>query len=98
MQKQVKHALMDLADSVILGKENQFDYKIMLGLDQTSIDLTLKTYGVKNGLATRIHNAILDKGSLQSNKITTVFPDGDTHFVNKSDEQFYIKGPLGKGL
>ena len=64
MQKQVKHALMDLSDSVITGKENEFDYKIMLGLDQTSIDLTLKTYGVKNGLATRIHNAIIDKGSL----------------------------------
>jgi len=90
---------MDLASSVILGKETEFDYKIMLGLDQTSIDLTLKTYGVKNGLATRIHNAIIDQGSsLQSNKITTVHPDGDIQFFHKSDQQFYIKGPLGKGL
>lgn len=81
MNKNVKQALLDLAQGVIDKKETEFDYKIMLGQDQTSVDLTLKNYGVKGGLATRIHN-------------TEVSGKGNS----KSDDTFYIKGPMGKGL
>ena len=43
----------------------------MLGQDQASIDLTMKTYGVKDGLATRIHQKAIE---VMESKLGTVHP------------------------
>ena len=61
MGKQVKKALLTLANNVIDSSDIPFDYKLMLGQDQSSIDLTMKSYGVEGGLATRVHSTSLGK-------------------------------------
>lgn len=56
MNPRVKAELIKLADSAIKSGQPVFDSTVLLGQDQSSIDLTLKTYGVRKGLATRIHS------------------------------------------
>lgn len=69
MNPQVKGELLNLAESIINDKENVFDYKMMLGRDSNSVDLTLKTYLQPKGLATRIHRT--------ANKASVLFTEED---------------------
>ena len=57
MGSEIRQALLALAESVVRGGVPKFDEKLLEGPSQDQIDLTLKTYGVKRGLATRIHSA-----------------------------------------
>ncbi len=80
----------------------------MLGRDQTSIDLSLKTYGVKKGLATSIHSQALKQGgkialvhpsmSLKDSADQTGNSEGLGDLVQMSDKDYFIKGPMGRGL
>ena len=56
MDPEIKERLIELVYSVVEKNEIEFDYRMLLGIDQSSINLTLKTYGKARGLATRIHN------------------------------------------
>lgn len=88
MGTEVRAALLELARSA--GKRDiEFNYRIMLGQDTSSIDLTLKTYGVAKGLATRIHQSqVINKAQ--------VGEEGKSEF--KDDSVYFIKGPMGRGL
>ena len=44
MDPGVKAALLELARGILCEEETYFDYKIMLGEDQSHLNLTLKTY------------------------------------------------------
>ena len=57
--------------------------------DQNNISLTLKTYNTKRGLATRIHRTDYD---IEQARKQVNFDDMST------DNTFYVKGPMGKGL
>lgn len=61
IDKSIMDQLLALASSVTNGGNSTFDGTFLRGEDQDSIGLTLKTYEVKNGLATSIHNS--DVGS-----------------------------------
>ena len=77
--------------SVVPVKTGSFDYSAMLGQDQRSIGLTLKTYNQAKGLATRIHKTAIpdDKAAIIPMYESPAF---------SSDEVYYIKGPMGRGL
>ena len=69
---------------------------MMLGQDQGSIDLTVKSYRVPKGLATRIHKSVL--GLKDVSAIAALEPEEKTHYEFDEQESFYIKGPMGRGL
>ena len=91
MTDQVHTALLKLAQGVLDNADINFDYSIMLGLDQSTLDLTLKTYDVTTGLATRIHKSLAKSDNAK---------DGSKEAVAKSENGalFYVKGPMGRGL
>ena len=88
MNADITSALLSLAAKVCDNTEAQFDEKLFMGQDQSSIDLTLKTYDKPKGLATRIHNTkVAEKNSaVVPAELPTV------------GESYYIKGPMGRGL
>lgn len=92
MNDTVRSALLELAQSVLDKKEIAFKDEVLLGQDQSDIDLTLKTYNMPKGLATAIHAA--GSGKVTGNEIA---PDGKAVSSGK-DGMFYIKGPMGRGL
>ena len=85
-----------MANCIILRSEINFDYAMMLGQDQGSIDLTVKSYRVPKGLATRIHKSVL--GLKDVSAIAALEPEEKTHYEFDEQESFYIKGPMGRGL
>ena len=57
MNPTVMRILLNFADEAINKQQKtQFEWAQLDGADQRRIDLTLKTYGFKRGLATRIHS------------------------------------------
>ena len=84
----MKVELLALADGVIQNNVSNFDYTIMLGQDRDHINLTVKTYNVRNGLATRLHT------TSQGPKISSTVVDEQTALYNPN-EVYYIKGPMG---
>lgn len=54
MNAVVKNEILKLAQGAITSKPENFDYAMMLGQDQSEVDLTLKTYNMPKGLSTRI--------------------------------------------
>jgi len=86
MNREVFEELMTLAWTTIQGKSKNFNYKMMLGQDLNWINLTLKTYGLPKGLATRIHAAKIPDPPKTLDEVAT------------PGESFYIKGPMGRGL
>ena len=80
--------LLSLADGVIQNNASNFDYTIMLGQDRDHINLTVKTYNVKKGLATRLHT------TAQGAKISSTVVDEQTALFDPN-EVYYIKGPMG---
>lgn len=84
MNPEVYGELMTLAYSTLQEQSKNFNYKMMLGQDLNWINLTLKTYNVPKGLATRIHSAHITED---------LKPD-----EANPDESFFIKGPMGRGL
>ena len=57
MNVEIRQALLALAESVVKEGRPSFDLTVLNGQDGDSIDLTLKTYGVPTGLATKIHGS-----------------------------------------
>ena len=67
-----------MANSIILKSEISFAYAMMLCQDQSSIDLTVKTYNIPKGLATRIHKSVL--GFKDVSAIAALEPEEKTHY------------------
>ena len=78
MNSEVQRELLRLANSIILNSEISFAYAMMLGQDQSSIDLTVKTYNKPKGLATRIHKSVL--GFKDVSAIAALEPEEKTHY------------------
>ena len=78
MNLEVQRELMRLANSIILKTDINFDYAMMLGQDQDSIDLTVKSYRVPKGLATNIHKTV--HGLKDVTAIAALENEEKTHF------------------
>ena len=61
MQPEIRTQILNVANSVIDGRPFVFDLNLLLGKDQNKIALTLKTYGTRRGLATKIHATNFDQ-------------------------------------
>lgn len=57
--------------------------------DCNKVSLTIKTYGTKRGLATKIHSTLFDEEMVRKEQAAEGF---------SSENAYFIKGPMGKGL
>jgi len=90
MQPAILAELMSMANSVLQGHSFMVNDSIFGNRDQSQISLTLKTYQTKSGLATKIHSTSFDEELARKNQV---------HVDELSTENaYYIKGPMGKGL
>ena len=97
MNPKIEAELLSMADSLIAGDQMIVVENLRKTQDQNKLNLTLKTYNTRRGLATRIHKTQIDEAN-----------DSDEEDKGKireyTDEEFsaenayYIKGPMGKGL
>lgn len=82
----VQRELLMMAGQILSGESLKFNSKILKGGDVNNINLTVKTYRTKTGLATKMHSVRLDQESQK-----------DANYFS-TENAFIIKGPVGKGL
>lgn len=78
--------LLTMAEQIISGKSLKFNTKLLKEANENHINLTVKTYDSKNGLATKMHQTRIDDES------------GKGYDPFSTENAFVIKGPVGKGL
>ena len=59
----VQQELLTMADQIVSGKSLKFNTKLLKGSDVNNINLTVKTYGTRYGLASKFHDIRLDQES-----------------------------------
>ena len=50
-----------MADQILQGKPIKFNTRLFMSQDSSTINLTLKTYKTKRGLATKIHKTSIEQ-------------------------------------
>lgn len=91
MSPPVMKSLLELATTAMEKRIESASLGFLDSSDQDSVCLTIKMYQTKNGLSQRIHRSGTERE--HTNQITTVKDDKAI-----SDEIFYLKGPMGRGL
>lgn len=61
MGKEVYDQVMDCANSILEDKPAKVNYKAIVSQDSSKINLTLKNYHSRKGVATQLHNAQFDE-------------------------------------
>lgn len=80
-----------MADNLIEGRPITFSSSVLVDRDQNQLNLTLKSYQTKHGLATKIHSTNFDEESMAKK---TNFQMDEL----STENAYYVKGPMGKGL
>ena len=90
MHPSIDAELQTMAENVLKGEQFFFSNGVLADRDQNQLNLTLKTYQTKRGLATKIHSTVFDEEKMGKNRV---------HVGELSTENaYYVKGPMGKGL
>jgi len=61
MQPSILAELLSMAENLIQGRQIFFSNNLLVDRDQSQLNLTLKTYQTKRGLATKIHSTNFDE-------------------------------------
>lgn len=90
MQPAILAELISMAENKLQDRPIFFSTNKLEDRDQSQLNLTMKNYQTKRGLATKIHSTHLDEEAMNKNQI---------QFEELSTENaYYVKGPMGKGL
>lgn len=69
MHPSIEAELKMMADNVLKGEQFFFSNGVLADRDQNQLNLTLKTYRTKRGLATKIHSTVLDEEKMGKNRV-----------------------------
>jgi len=92
MNPTFKHELLQMGRSILDEKMLMGDLSQMQTRDSSHVSVTLKNYNMKRGLSTRIHETGFESENLKTTTSETPLEEMPT------DNAYYIKGPMGKGL
>ena len=101
--------LIQLTHQVIKGEPINLHTRLFGDDDQSSICVTVKNYKAPTGMSTQLFNACVEDDiplpTQQSERGMLDYPDPDDWSPvkvekrkAKSDDKFFVKGPMGKGL
>ena len=85
--------LLNLADCILESRPLQFNQKMLYGGDQASVSLTIKNYEMEKGLSTKIHDTTFDQ-----EKGANGYSASRANELISTENAFFIKGPMGRGL
>ena len=97
MNPKIEAELLWMADSLIAGDQMIVVENLRKTQDQNKLNLTLKTYNTRRGLATKIHKTQIDEANNSDEEDKgKIRAYTDEEF--SAENAYYIKGPMGKGL
>ena len=106
--------LIHLTEQIIKGEQVNCNTRLFGDMDQSSICVTVKNYKAPNGVSTQLFEATVEEDlqnfhNMQTATMQTERGLLDVHDavdwsskvprpVSKSEDVFFVKGPMGKGL